>query len=149
VKTQAEVRADALATAKQIITATSLTAIDATYGLESCNDQGDPPIRSVVTFLFSQGVSYAAIVKQVADIADTLKSTGWSTQGAGISHANVSLTKNGYLLQISADPNGADPAHPTSSGDTYLYGPCSDISGLSSAQDILQVPDEDVTSLLR
>ncbi|MCL2781086.1 MAG: hypothetical protein FWD74_06290 [Actinomycetia bacterium] len=138
--------ADTLATARQIVNSTGVKIRVANYGLDSCNDQGDPPYQGTVVATFDRPMDQARALAVAERYQQQLIKSGWSPEGAGVSHSTVSLTKSGYLLQLDAvwlPAEGIDPI-----GAFNLFGPCEQIDGITSLMEANAVGG-DIAALLQ
>ncbi|MCL2781085.1 MAG: hypothetical protein FWD74_06285, partial [Actinomycetia bacterium] len=133
-KTQNEVFSETLAAARQLVGTTGFEVDGANYVINSCNDDGAPPYMGVVLGYFARPRDETQAYALTESYEQKLIGAGWSTEGAGVSHSTVSLTKDGYLLQIGAVWTAT--RSPVPIGDFELYGPCSQIEGISSQEDL-------------
>jgi len=147
VKTQDQVYSEAVTMARQVVEVTGMRVIDAHYMLNSCNDQGDPPYRAKVIADFDGPTDQADSLALTEQYRVRLVKSGWSSEGAGVSHATVSLARGGYLLQMDAPRVAWNLGGTVPAGDLYLNGPCSRVEGVSSIGDA--PVGSDVTALLK
>jgi len=122
------VYSETLATVRKVVAAAGLNVRFANYGLDSCNDQGDPPYMGTVVATFDRPEDRAQALAVTDSYRQRLIESGWSAEGAGLSHSTVSLTMaGGYLLQLTAV--WLPTQGPVPLGEFDLYGPCSEIEG--------------------
>jgi hypothetical protein len=146
VKTQAQAQDEAVAAARQFVTATGITVTEENYVLGSCGDSGCPPFNPTVTGLFDRPADTTQALAMGDTYRQRLIAAGWSTQDAGISHSAISLTKDGFLLQM--DAVWLPTSLPKPVGGFEWYGPFTQVEGVNSQADVNAIGG-DITALLK
>jgi hypothetical protein len=131
VETPATLRSATVTVLREIVSVTGMKVTKALYSPDSCNDQGDPPFQSSGSLDFKTAATFKEIQAQVSTWVSRLEAAGWSTQGAGVTHAGAALAKNGWVITLTA----FDPADHTPGAPIQFYGPCTDLAGISTQND--------------
>jgi len=136
--TDDETKAQIVDLAKEIVAVAALQGTTGGYGIQSCNDQGDPPYLGQVDLNFQ----IPADVDEngyLHNVAAAMTAHGWAAGSApGRYLAGITLNKNGVTASI-----GPNVAHPHI-GNIELTGQCRDMTD-HHHQDI---PSVDITAEL-
>lgn len=114
-------KAQVVDAAREIVKAWHLHMVEAFFWRASCNDQGDPPFRGVMRIAYPRAASFEESDTQIAKMADSLQSIGWTGDPGFHSHGTV-LKKNNVVAVLG--PQNVSLPH----RDVELYGECRDVT---------------------
>ena len=126
-------KAQVVGAAREIVAATGLHVVSASFERSSCNDDGVAPFRGVVSISYPLAPSFEQSAAEVAKMVRHLQSLGWTGDSAFHSHGSV--LKKGNVIAVF-DPQGSSTPY----RGIDLYGECRDVTTTKDTKG----PDEDI-----
>lgn len=114
-------KAQVVDAAREIVNALGLHVVEAFFWRSSCNDQGDPPFRGEMRIAYPRAASFEESDTQIAKMAQSLQSIGWTGDPGFHSHGTV-LKKDNVVAVLG--PQNVSLPH----RDIELYGECRDVT---------------------
>jgi hypothetical protein len=114
-------KAQVVDAAKELVGTLDLHVVDAVYWNSSCNDQGEAPFRGQIRIDYPLAPNFEESEAEVAKMAQTLESAGWSRDSDFHSHGTV-LQKNNVVAVLG--PQNASSRN----RDIQIYGECRDMT---------------------
>jgi hypothetical protein len=114
-------KAQVVDAAREIVTATGVHVVSASFERASCNDDGVAPFKGIVSISYPLAPSFEQSGAEVAKMVQQLQSSGWTGDPDFHSHGTV-LKKNSVVAVFGSQ----DASTPYRGID--LYGECRDMT---------------------